>query len=112
MLEQLPELLDQLNRPFKVAKPNSIKIAGLDIGVMEGNRVHCLDVITKLFTRSIGVIEDDDENGHLYKTWINVKLENIQRNFPKRIERKQETTTQELRKQQIAATIIQKRWKS
>ena len=110
-IDQLPDLLDQLSPPFKVGKPNSIKIAGLDIKIMEGEVVHCLDVITKLFCR---VVEDsgiEDEDGNVYRTWNEVKQDSVGKHFLKRVERKEVSSTQELKNMEVAARVIQRNWK-
>ena len=53
----MPDLLHTLPKPFKVPKPNEIKIAALQLPVMEGGRIHCLDVLYALTKRLLGEIE-------------------------------------------------------
>ena len=53
----MPNLLHALPKPFKVPKPNEIKIAALQLPVMEGGKVHCLDVLYALTKRIMGEIE-------------------------------------------------------
>ena len=53
----MPDLLHALPKPFKVPKPNEIKIAALQLPVMEGGKVHCLDVLYALTKRLLGEIE-------------------------------------------------------
>ena len=53
----MPDLLHTLPKPFKVPKPNEIKIAALQLPIMEGGRIHCLDVLYALTKRLLGEIE-------------------------------------------------------
>lgn len=56
-IDEMPNLLHALPKPFKVPKPNEIKIAALQLPVMEGGKVHCLDVLYALTKRIMGEIE-------------------------------------------------------
>jgi hypothetical protein len=56
-IDEMPDLLHTLPKPFKVPKPNEIKIAALQLPVMEGGRIHCLDVLYALTKRLLGEIE-------------------------------------------------------
>ena len=47
----------ELPQPFKVKKPNEIKIAALQLPVMDGGKIHCLDVLYALTKRLLGEIE-------------------------------------------------------
>lgn len=51
------DLLHELPQPFKVKKPNEIKIAALQLPVMDGGKIHCLDVLYALTKRLLGDIE-------------------------------------------------------
>ena len=64
--------VELLSLPFKVPKPNEIKIAALQLPVMEGGKVHCLDVLYALTKRLLGEIEVN--NSKLY--WMVSNLVN------------------------------------
>lgn len=43
--EQLPDFLDQLNKEMRIPKPNNIPIAYMNLPLMEGRKIHCLNVL-------------------------------------------------------------------
>ena len=44
----LPDLFDDLDPPFRLAKPNGIKIVTLRLTINEDENVHCLDILKQL----------------------------------------------------------------
>lgn len=51
-VDKLFDLVDELEDPLRVAKPNYFRLVMTDIPVCEGDRIHCsdiLDMLTKLF---------------------------------------------------------------
>ncbi|XP_075240737.1 sodium channel protein 1 brain-like isoform X3 [Convolutriloba macropyga] len=44
----LPDLLDDLDPPFRLAKPNGIKIVTLRLTINEDENVHCLEILKQL----------------------------------------------------------------
>lgn len=53
-IDMLSDLLNELQPPIQVRKPNKVKIAALDLPVLQGNKVHCLDVLSTLVCIVIG----------------------------------------------------------
>uniref|UniRef100_H2ZHJ9 Sodium channel protein n=1 Tax=Ciona savignyi TaxID=51511 RepID=H2ZHJ9_CIOSA len=47
-LTELSNLLHDLHPPFQLPKPNLVKIGALDLPVLYGDKVHCLDVLFAL----------------------------------------------------------------
>ncbi|CAG5099650.1 Oidioi.mRNA.OKI2018_I69.XSR.g16619.t1.cds [Oikopleura dioica] len=101
----MSDLLHELPKPFKVKKPNEIKIAALQLPVMDGGRIHCLDVLYALTKRLLGDIEVKKE-----------MLEDVQRKlekvFPNRRKLFPVTTTLEIRQELKAATVIQRAYRA
>ena len=52
---------------------------------------------------------DDDI---VYKSWNEMKQTSVATTFSKRIDRKEVTSTQELKNMEVAARVIQKMWKT
>nr|CAB3265896.1 sodium channel protein 1 brain-like [Phallusia mammillata] len=104
-LTELSNLLHDLHPPFQLPKPNLVKIGALDLPVLYGDKVHCLDVLFALVKRILGEVEISEE----------MRLEaeeRLLRSFPNRKTLKAETTTLVLRQQIRAAKVIQDAWKT
>lgn len=53
-VDKLFDLVDELEEPLRVPKPNYFRIVMTDIPVCEGDKIHCsdiLDMLTKLFLK-------------------------------------------------------------
>ena len=51
-VDKLFDLVDELEDPLRVAKPNYFRLVMTNIPVCEGDKIHCsdiLDMLTKLF---------------------------------------------------------------
>ncbi|CAK8685583.1 unnamed protein product [Clavelina lepadiformis] len=104
-LTKLSDLLHDLHPPFQLAKPNSIKIGALGLPVLDGDKVHCLDVLYVLVKRILGDVELSDEMKKEAET-------RLLKSFPNRRALKAETTTLVLRQRTRAANVIQDGWKT
>lgn len=80
-------------------------IAALQLPVMEGGRIHCLDVLYALTKRLLGEIEVSKD----MLTEVQKKLESA---FPRRKHMFPVTTTLEIRQELKAATVIQRAYRS
>lgn len=47
--EQLSNFLDQLNKNMRIPKPNHIAIAYMNLPIVEGQKIHCLNVLKVYF---------------------------------------------------------------
>merc|ERR1711879_1083932 len=104
-LDMLSDLLNDLQPPIQVRKPNKVKIAALDLPVLEGNKVHCLDVLSTLVCIVIG------DRVELPNDVIKAVEDSLEKNFPERIGLATVTTTLALRRYELAAKVMQKWWK-
>ena len=53
-VDKLFDLVDELEDPLRVAKPNYFRLVMTDIPVCEGDKIHCsdiLDMLTRLFLK-------------------------------------------------------------
>ncbi|XP_032809638.2 sodium channel protein 1 brain, partial [Petromyzon marinus] len=102
--EQLPNFFDALKRPFRIPKPNTVKIAALQLAIVEGNKVHCLDVL-KTMTRVIfGRVVKTEHLRQLSRQ----AQEKVMRRFPLRRIMHVVSTTLALRREEKAAHVIQR----
>ena len=77
-----------------------VKIGALDLPVLYGDKVHCLDVLFALVKRIMGEVEISED----MRKEAEIRL---LKSFPNRKTLKAETTTLALRQQARAARIIQ-----
>uniref|UniRef100_A0A8C4NM16 Sodium channel protein n=1 Tax=Eptatretus burgeri TaxID=7764 RepID=A0A8C4NM16_EPTBU len=96
---ELPDFIDALDAPLKVSKPNDLHIAVMDLPMMEGDRIHCLDVLFALTKRVLGEGE---------------AVDGIRKDMEVRFSKEDEitlepvTTTLLRRQAEVAATVIQR----
>ena len=102
----LPELLHELPIPLKVSKPNSVKIAALNLPILPKGKVHCLDVLSTLVRIIIG------EGVELPDSVVKQAEKSLERNFPERIGVAPITSTMQERQRHLSAKVIQRWWKS
>ncbi|XP_032822016.2 sodium channel protein type 2 subunit alpha isoform X1 [Petromyzon marinus] len=58
--KDLSVFLDSLDDPLRVPKPNHLAIAALDLPIVAGDRIHCLEVLFSLTKRVLGEGEGMD----------------------------------------------------
>nr|XP_039270948.1 sodium channel protein type 4 subunit alpha B-like [Styela clava] len=103
-IAELSNLLHSLHPPFQLAKPNEIKIAALNLPIVNGDKVHCLDVLFALVKRIMGEVEISDQMREEAEA-------RLLKSFPNRKTLKAETTTLVLRRRVKAAKVIQEAWR-
>ncbi|XP_046888496.1 sodium channel protein type 4 subunit alpha A [Hypomesus transpacificus] len=52
--ERLSEFCDTLQEPFRVAKPNRIRLVNMDLPLVIGDRIHCLDILLAVTQEVLG----------------------------------------------------------
>lgn len=78
----LPDLLDDLDKPFRIPKPNEDEIEKLAIPVREGNLVHCFDVLKALVKR---ILQEHGESPEVFEQ-ITVRMESqFKKSFSKKV---------------------------
>ncbi|KAM3607372.1 uncharacterized protein V6R79_006523 [Siganus canaliculatus] len=50
----LSEFADALNSPLRIAKPNKIELISMDLPMVSGERIHCLDILFAFTKRVLG----------------------------------------------------------
>uniref|UniRef100_A0A4W3JYG5 Sodium channel protein n=1 Tax=Callorhinchus milii TaxID=7868 RepID=A0A4W3JYG5_CALMI len=102
--EQLPDFLHELKHPLQIPKPNAVKIAALNFPLVDGHKLHCLDVLKSLSSVVIGNIVETEP----LKKLSEKTLTKAMKLFPIRSTMRTTTTTLMIRKEIKAALTIQK----
>lgn len=70
-LDQLSDFVDELDKPFRISKPNESRLRQLDIPIRAGELIHCFDLL-KALVRSI--LEEHGESTEVFED-ITVRME-------------------------------------
>jgi len=107
-LSKLGIFASELEPPLGLPPKNQVILAFLNIAIYEGEQVHCLDVAFALLTRVIGEVETS-EIYKAIKEEINKKLSSV---FVAREAFKKISTTQQRKKEDLAARTLQRAWRT
>lgn len=115
-LEQLPEFLDDLEDPLGVPKPNGMAVVAFNLPIVEGDRIHCLDVLMALVRRVLHTSEEETPNMSQEHKNANEKLKSqiadkYRAAFPQRQKIKVLSTTMQRKKEDVAAKTLQRAWR-
>ncbi|XP_070542290.1 sodium channel protein 1 brain-like isoform X2 [Ptychodera flava] len=105
--EQVSKFCDELDAPLRLAAPNRIKVTGLNLTLYEGDRVHCLDVLTALTKRVLGEVEESED----FKQLQDEMAMRFNESFQVRSQTVATETTLERKKKETAIVKIQKAWR-
>ena len=106
-VEYLSDLVADLDLPLGIPKPNEIALVAFDLPIMEGERLHCLDVLTSLVKHVLGGVEDTEEFRNL-KTQMEERYRSA---FPTRVTQIQISSTMKRKKEDVAAKTLQRAWR-
>nr|XP_015217653.1 PREDICTED: sodium channel protein type 4 subunit alpha isoform X1 [Lepisosteus oculatus] len=101
---RLSDFCDTLQEPLKIAKPNKIKLISLDLPMVPGDKIHCLDI---LFALTKEVLGDSGE--------MDALKESMEEKFmaanPSKVSYEPITTTLKRKQEEVAASIIQRAYR-
>lgn len=103
----LSDFVAGLDRPFQITKPNSVALTSFNIPIVEGDRLHCLDVIRALTKYAMNDVEETEEFVLLQQ---NIE-EKFKETFPTRKKITIVSSTMSRRRDDRAATVIQRWWR-
>ncbi|XP_015927284.1 sodium channel protein 1 brain isoform X4 [Parasteatoda tepidariorum] len=106
-IEKLPTFLDELTRDLRVAKPNGIAIAYMELPITTANQVHSLEVLQGILKVKSGRVEDTD----VFVALRNQMHLRYERMFPELKGSRFIFTTMELKRRNYAAKILQMNFK-
>ena len=105
--EYLSDFIGDLEEPLGIAKPNEIAIVAFDLPIVEGDKLHCLDVLIALVKHVLGDIEQSVE----FKELKNQMDEKFSNQFPTRVTTEVKSSTMKRKKMDVAARTLQRAWR-
>ena len=116
-LENLPDFIENLEAPLGIPKPNGMAIVAFNLPIVEGDRVHCLDVLTELVKKVLHKPEAEDpkkiseQTKHADETLKQQIQDKYKAAFPHRQNAKIISTTMQRKKEDVAAKTLQRAWR-
>uniref|UniRef100_A0A8C8SMQ1 Sodium channel protein n=1 Tax=Pelusios castaneus TaxID=367368 RepID=A0A8C8SMQ1_9SAUR len=101
----LSDFADALAEPLRIAKPNNIKLIAMDLPMVSGDRIHCLDILFAFTKRVLG------ESGEMDALKIQMEEKFMAAN-PSKISYEPITTTLRRKQEEVSAIIIQRAYRS
>nr|QBP05223.1 voltage-gated sodium channel 1b [Petromyzon marinus] len=99
--ERLSDFADALDDPLRVAKPNKIRLYNMDLPMVIGDRIHCLDILFAFTKRVLGEGAGMDA--------LKQQMEDrFMAANPSKISYEPITTTLRRRQEELAARVIQR----
>ena len=106
--EQLSNFVSDLEPPLAIPKPNEIALVSFDLPIVEGDKLHCLDVLMSLVKYVLGNVEETPEFNQLHEQ---MELR-FQAAFPTRVNTNKKSSTMTRKKEDVAAKTLQRAWRS
>uniref|UniRef100_A0AAR2JA96 Sodium channel protein n=1 Tax=Pygocentrus nattereri TaxID=42514 RepID=A0AAR2JA96_PYGNA len=100
----LSEFCDTLKDPLRIPKPNTIKLITMDLPMVPGDKIHCLDILLALTTEVLGESEEMD-------TLKASMEEKFMANNPSKVSYEPITTTLRRKQEEVAAVVIQRAYR-
>ncbi|XP_075411707.1 sodium channel protein type 5 subunit alpha isoform X8 [Tenrec ecaudatus] len=97
----LSDFADALSEPLRIAKPNQISLINMDLPVVSGDRIHCMDILFAFTKRVLG------ESGEMDALKIQMEEKFMAAN-PSKISYEPITTTLRRKHEEVSATVIQR----
>ncbi|XP_061204528.1 sodium channel protein type 5 subunit alpha-like isoform X1 [Neopsephotus bourkii] len=97
----LSDFADALEEPLRIPKPNKIQLMSMDLPLVSGDKIHCLDILLAFSKRVWG------ESGDLRDLEMHIE-EKFMADDPAKTSCKPITTTLKRKQEEVSARIIQK----
>ncbi|TRY81658.1 hypothetical protein DNTS_025982 [Danionella cerebrum] len=102
---KLSNFADSLSEPLRIAKPNKIKLIHMDLPMVSGDRIHCLDILFAFTKRVLG------ETGEM-DTLKQQMEEKFMMANPSKISHEPITTTLRRKQEELSVTQIQRAYRA
>eukprot|EP00063_Salmo_salar_P027810 XP_014002645.1 PREDICTED: sodium channel protein type 8 subunit alpha-like [Salmo salar] len=102
---KLGDFADTLEHPLRVPKPNTIELIAMDMPMVSGDRIHCLDILFAFTKRVLG------DSGELDMLRTQMEERFVQAN-PSKVSYEPITTTLRRRQEDVSARCIQKAYRA
>uniref|UniRef100_A0A4X2LNY9 Sodium channel protein n=1 Tax=Vombatus ursinus TaxID=29139 RepID=A0A4X2LNY9_VOMUR len=98
---KLSDFAASLDPPLHIAKPNKVQLIAMDLPMVNGDRIHCLDILFAFTKRVLGESEEMDT--------LRLQMEErfVAAN-PSKVSYEPITTTLKRKQEEVSATIIQR----
>ncbi|XP_072838141.2 sodium channel protein type 1 subunit alpha isoform X1 [Pogona vitticeps] len=103
--EKLSEFAAALDPPLHLPKPNKVQLIAMDLPMVSGDRIHCLDILFAFTKRVLG------ESGEMDALRIQMEDRFMQSN-PSKASYEPITTTLKRKQEELSAVIIQRAYRS
>ncbi|XP_056418675.1 sodium channel protein type 8 subunit alpha isoform X6 [Hyla sarda] len=101
---KLPDFADALEHPLRVPKPNTIELIAMDLPMVSGDRIHCLDILFAFTKRVLG------ESGEL-----DILRQQMEERFvasnPSKVSYEPITSTLRRKQEDVSALVIQQAYR-
>ncbi|KAG8432389.1 hypothetical protein GDO86_016869 [Hymenochirus boettgeri] len=97
----LSDFADALDPPLRVPKPNHLQLIAMDLPMVSGDRIHCLDILFAFTKRVLG------EGGEMDSLRLPME-ERFMASNPSKVPYEPITTTLRRKQEELSATVIQR----
>uniref|UniRef100_A0A6I8NUK9 Sodium channel protein n=1 Tax=Ornithorhynchus anatinus TaxID=9258 RepID=A0A6I8NUK9_ORNAN len=101
----LSDFADALPEPLRVPKPNQNKLMRMDLPMVSGDRIHCMDILFAFTKRVLG------ESGDMDTLKIQMEEKFMAAN-PSKVSYEPIATTLRLKQEEVSAAVIQRAFRS
>ncbi|KAM9345606.1 sodium channel protein type 4 subunit alpha B [Symphorus nematophorus] len=98
---KLSEFCDTLKDPLRIPKPNTIKLIHMDLPLVPGDKIHCLDILLALTAQVLG------DSGEMDALKASME-EKFMANNPSKVSYEPISSTLRRKQEEVAATVIQR----
>ncbi|XP_060910358.1 sodium channel, voltage-gated, type I-like, alpha [Labrus mixtus] len=102
--KKLAEFADELEPPLRIAKPNKLELISMDLPMVSGERIHCLDILFAFTKRVLG------EGGEMDILRAQME-ERFMASNPSKLSYEPITTTLRRKQEDTSAIVIQKAYR-
>ncbi|XP_074552328.1 sodium channel protein type 4 subunit alpha B [Halichoeres trimaculatus] len=101
---KLSEFCDTLKDPLRIPKPNTIKLIQMDLPLVPGDKIHCLDILLALTAQVLG------ESGEMDALKASME-EKFMANNPSKVSYEPISSTLRRKQEEVAASVIQRAYR-
>ncbi|XP_010183792.1 PREDICTED: sodium channel protein type 5 subunit alpha-like [Mesitornis unicolor] len=97
----LSDFADALPEPLRIPKPNKIQLISMELPIVSGDKIHCLDILLAFTKRVLGEsVGMDGLESHMEEKFMAAN--------PSRVSYKPITTTLKRKQEEVSALVIQR----
>ncbi|XP_040918189.1 sodium channel protein type 4 subunit alpha B isoform X2 [Toxotes jaculatrix] len=101
---KLSDFCDTLQDPLRIPKPNAIKLIHMDLPLVPGDKIHCLDILLALTAQVLG------DSGAMDTLKASME-EKFMANNPSKVSYEPISSTLRRKQEEVAATVIQRAYR-